>query len=89
MLCVQHWDAYFECSQFKTGGERQNFPNQMTDEVLPCDKSATRYACCSGMVDASSLGVEEGKSVAHSVHSPPKNVQGNSSGSRQWNVRHA
>lgn len=51
MLCAQHWDKYFAYPQSKMGGDSQNFPNQMTDEVLPCDKSVIGYVCCLGFWD--------------------------------------
>ncbi len=75
MLCVQHWGTYFAHPQFKTGGESQDFPNQMTEctMYLPCDKCVTRYVCCFGFWGGWHFVAGRGKEkVLHIPPTPPK-----------------
>lgn len=82
MFYAQHWDTYFTYPQSKTGGEGEDFPNQMREPFIAMGQSVTRYVCCSGFWDGWHLvaGRERGKSGSFHPF-PLKADRGNSSGS--------
>lgn len=79
MSCAQHWDrpTYFAYPQSKTGGESQDFPNQMTEKSLSQWGAAMWQICNKIRLLFWVLGwlrlccwEGKGKSVADSTHSP-------------------